>query len=45
MTEPRHGKQPIVIDETPGKKVAGVTAGASTPEWVIAEFVRNLEAN
>jgi 4-hydroxy-3-methylbut-2-enyl diphosphate reductase len=27
-----------------GKKVAGVTAGASTPEWVIAEFVRNLEA-
>lgn len=27
-----------------GKKVAGVTAGASTPEWVIAEFARNLEA-
>jgi len=27
-----------------GKKIAGVTAGASTPEWVIAEFVRNLEA-
>jgi len=27
-----------------GKKVAGVTAGASTPEWVIAEFVGNLEA-
>ena len=27
-----------------GKKVAGVTAGASTPEWVIGEFVRNLEA-
>ena len=27
-----------------GKKVAGVTAGASTPEWVIAEFVRHLEA-
>jgi 4-hydroxy-3-methylbut-2-enyl diphosphate reductase len=26
------------------KKVAGVTAGASTPESVIAEFVRNLEA-
>ena len=26
------------------KKVAGVTAGASTPETVIAEFVRNLEA-
>jgi 4-hydroxy-3-methylbut-2-enyl diphosphate reductase len=27
-----------------GKKVAGVTAGASTPEWIIAEFVENLEA-
>jgi len=27
-----------------GKKVAGVTAGASTPEWVIDEFVRNLQA-
>jgi (E)-4-hydroxy-3-methyl-but-2-enyl pyrophosphate reductase len=23
--------------------VAGVTAGASTPEWIIAEFVENLE--
>ncbi len=27
-----------------GKKIAGVTAGASTPEWIIAEFVKNLEA-
>ncbi|MFZ0034983.1 MAG: 4-hydroxy-3-methylbut-2-enyl diphosphate reductase [Sedimentisphaerales bacterium] len=27
-----------------GKKVAGVTAGASTPEWIIAEFVENLTA-
>jgi 4-hydroxy-3-methylbut-2-enyl diphosphate reductase len=27
-----------------GKKIAGVTAGASTPEWIIAEFVTNLEA-
>ena len=27
-----------------GKNVAGVTAGASTPEWIISEFVRNLEA-
>jgi len=27
-----------------GKTVAGVTAGASTPEWVIEEFVRHLEA-
>jgi len=33
-------KPPMVA----GKKIAGVTAGASTPEWVIAEFVRNLEA-
>lgn len=27
-----------------GKKIAGVTAGASTPEWVIADFVKHLEA-
>jgi len=27
-----------------GKNVAGVTAGASTPDWIIAEFVGNLEA-
>ncbi|HUU84016.1 MAG TPA: 4-hydroxy-3-methylbut-2-enyl diphosphate reductase [Phycisphaerae bacterium] len=27
-----------------GKKMAGVTAGASTPEWVIADFVEQLEA-
>ncbi len=26
-----------------GKKSAGLTAGASTPEWVISEFARNLE--
>ena len=25
-----------------GKKVTGVTAGASTPEWIISEFVKNL---
>jgi len=25
-----------------GKSAAGVTAGASTPEWIIAEFVENL---
>ena len=24
------------------KKIAGVTAGASTPEWIINEFVKNL---
>jgi 4-hydroxy-3-methylbut-2-enyl diphosphate reductase len=27
-----------------GKSTAGVTAGASTPDWIISEFVRNLEA-
>ena len=27
-----------------GKKTAGVTAGASTPEWVITEFVEKLRA-
>ncbi len=26
-----------------GKNTAGVTAGASTPDWIIHEFVRNLE--
>ncbi len=26
-----------------GKNTAGVTAGASTPDWIIDEFVRNLE--
>ncbi len=29
---------------TEGKKIAGVTAGASTPEWIIQEFVKELEA-
>ncbi len=28
----------------PGKNIAGVTAGASTPDWIIGEFVKNLEA-
>ncbi len=27
-----------------GKKTAGVTAGASTPEWVVQEFVEKLHA-
>jgi 4-hydroxy-3-methylbut-2-enyl diphosphate reductase len=27
-----------------GKNTAGVTAGASTPDWIIAEFMKNLEA-
>ena len=26
-----------------GKTTAGVTAGASTPDWIITEFVKNLE--
>lgn len=28
-----------------GKKSAGVTAGASTPDWIIDEFVKNLKAS
>jgi 4-hydroxy-3-methylbut-2-enyl diphosphate reductase len=28
---------------TAGKTVAGVTAGASTPDWIIDEFVKKLE--
>ena len=31
-------------DHVKGKTVAGVTAGASTPEWIIQQFVSNLEA-
>jgi 4-hydroxy-3-methylbut-2-enyl diphosphate reductase len=27
-----------------GKNTAGITAGASTPKWIIDEFVENLEA-
>jgi len=27
-----------------GRNIAGVTAGASTPEWIIDEFVENLAA-
>ena len=27
------------------KRVAGVTAGASTPEWLVSEFVEKLEAH
>lgn len=27
-----------------GKNVAGVTAGASTPQWIVDEFVENLRA-
>jgi 4-hydroxy-3-methylbut-2-enyl diphosphate reductase len=32
------------IRKVSGKNIAGVTAGASTPDWIIAEFVKNLEA-
>ncbi len=31
------------ISTLSGKNIAGVTAGASTPEWIIDEFVKNLE--
>jgi len=27
-----------------GKNTVGVTAGASTPDWIVKEFVKNLEA-
>lgn len=27
-----------------GKEIAGITAGASTPEWVISEFIEHLQA-
>ena len=27
-----------------GKNIAGITAGASTPDWIIAEFAKKLEA-
>jgi len=30
--------------QTAGGLTAGVTAGASTPQWIIDEFVKNLEA-
>jgi len=28
-----------------GKNIAGVTAGASTPQWIIDEFVKNLKSS
>lgn len=31
-------------DMVAGKKCAGITAGASTPDWIIEDFTRNLEA-
>ncbi len=34
----------LPLDVLRGKKTAGVTAGASTPDRVIAEFVENLKA-
>lgn len=35
----------VSADMLLGKKVAGVTAGASTPEWIISEFVERLRAS
>ena len=35
------GFQPEMVA---GRAVAGVTAGASTPEWIVEEFVKNLRA-
>jgi 4-hydroxy-3-methylbut-2-enyl diphosphate reductase len=36
--------QEFDIKQVFGKNVAGVTAGASTPEWIVDEFVENLSA-
>jgi (E)-4-hydroxy-3-methyl-but-2-enyl pyrophosphate reductase len=36
--------QEFDIKEVLSCKTAGVTAGASTPQWIIDEFVKNLEA-
>jgi (E)-4-hydroxy-3-methyl-but-2-enyl pyrophosphate reductase len=37
------GWQELEPEYVKGKKIAGVTAGASTPDWIIKEFVENLE--
>ncbi len=34
----------LTPEMTAAKRVAGVTAGASTPDWIIDEFVKTLEA-
>lgn len=34
----------LTEEMTAGKEVAGVTAGASTPDWIIEEFVEKLES-
>ncbi len=31
------------LDLLKGKKIVGITAGASTPDWIINEFVQNLK--
>ena len=36
------GWQDFAREMVAGRKVAGVTAGASTPKWVVEEFVANL---
>jgi len=35
-----HDFKPIYVE---GKSIAGVTAGASTPDWIIQEFLENLQ--
>lgn len=34
----------LTTQMTTGKQTAGVTAGASTPDWIIREFVKRLES-
>lgn len=46
-TQTFHLQNWVELDESllSGKNTAGVTAGASTPDWIIHEFVRNLEVH
>ncbi len=34
----------LTPEMTTGRRVAGVTAGASTPDWIVKEFVEKLES-
>ncbi len=38
------GWQDFAPEMAAGRKVAGVTAGASTPKWIVEEFVANLRS-
>jgi len=38
-------EEEINVDDLTGVEKVGVTAGASTPEWLIQRIVRHLEAS